>query len=160
MALQRLKTHPDDPDALFVLTLTDGMEGDFQALIEKRQLSALSLIRRAEKEATRLLAVRADAQDAYVALGAANYIIGCLPVYKRFLLWFGGVRGDRERGMEQLQTAAERGRYVRPMAKALLALASEREGRLDRARALFEELAREFPANPVFARELARARKD
>ena len=77
-----------------------------------------------------------------------------------FVCAHGAAGSMRDRGMEQLQTAAERGRYLRPMAKALLALASEREGRLDRARALFEELAREFPANPVFARELARARKD
>lgn len=159
MARERMKANPNDPDGLFVLTLADGMQGDFEALIEKRQLAALALIRRAEKEATRLLAVRADAQDAYVALGAANYIIGCLPVYKRVLLWFGGVRGDRQRGMAQLQVAAERGRYLRPLAEALLALAAEREGQLDRARTLFEDLAREFPANPIFARELALAQK-
>jgi hypothetical protein len=160
MARERLKANPDDPDGLFVLTLADGMEGDFDVLIEKRQLSGLALIRRAEKEAKRLLAARADAQDAYVALGAANYIIGCLPAYKRFLLWFGGVRGDRRRGMEQLQVAADRGHYLRPLAKALLALAAEREHQLDRGRALFADLAREFPANPIFARELARAQKD
>jgi len=159
MARERMKASPNDPDGLFVLTLADGMEGDFKALIEKRQLAGLALIRRAEKEATRLLAVRADAQDAYMALGAANYIIGCLPVYKQVLLWFGGVRGDRRRGMEQLQMAAEQGHYLRPLAKALLALAAEREGQLDRARTLFEELAREFPANPIFARELALAQK-
>lgn len=159
MALERVKTSPDDPDGLFVLTLADGMRGDFEVLIEKRQLSGLALIRRAEKEATRLLAVRADAQDAYVALGAANYIIGCLPAYKRFLLWFGGVRGDRRRGMDQLQVTADRGHYLRPLAKALLALAAEREGQRDRARTLFEDLAREFPANPIFARELALAQK-
>jgi hypothetical protein len=159
MVQERLKAVPNDPDALFVLTLADGMQGDFEALIEKRQLSGLTLIRRAEKEATRLLAVRADAQDAYVALGAANYIIGCLPTYKRFLLWFGGVRGDRQRGMDQLQVAAERGHYLRPLAQALLALAAEREDQIGRARALFEGLSREFPVNPVFARELALARK-
>lgn len=159
MARERMKANPNDPDGLFVLTLADGMQGDFEALIEKRQLAALALIRRAEKEATRLLAVRANAQDAYVALGAANYIIGCLPVYKRLLLWFGGIRGDRQRGMEQLQVAAERGHYLRPLAKALLALAAERENQLDRARTLFEDLAREFPANPIFARELALAQK-
>jgi hypothetical protein len=101
--------------------------------------------------------VRADAQDAYVALGAANYIIGCLPGYKRFLLWFGGVRGDRQRGMDQLQVAAEKGHYLRPYAQALLALAAEREGRFDLARTLFRDLSREFPANPVFASELALA---
>ena len=159
MAAARVEANRDDADGLFVLTLTDGMRGDFEALIEKRQLSALSYIRRAENEATRLLAVRADAQDAYVALGSANYIIGCQPGYKRFFLWFGGVRGDRQRGMEQLQITAERGHYLKPLAKALLALASEREGQLDRARALFEDLAGEFPENPVFAREAALARE-
>jgi tetratricopeptide (TPR) repeat protein len=157
MARKRLESNPADPDGLFALTLADGMQGDFEAVIEKRQLSALGSIRRAEQEAKRLLAVRADAQDAYVALGAANYIIGCLPAYKRFFLWFGGVRGDRQRGMEQLQMAAERGHYLRPLAKAFLALAAEREGQFDRALALFQDLAREFPANPVFAREAALA---
>jgi hypothetical protein len=157
LALERMKSSPEDPDALFVLTIADGMQGDFEALIGKHQLAALSLIRGAEKKATRLLAVRADAQDAYVALGAANYIIGCLPAYKKFLLWFGGVRGDRQRGMDQLQVAAERGHYLRPFAMALLALAAEREGRFDLALRLFGDLSREFPVNAVFASELALA---
>jgi tetratricopeptide (TPR) repeat protein len=157
MALERMKSSPEDPDALFVLTLADGMQGDFEALIGKHQLAALSLIRGAEKKATRLLAVRAETQDAYVALGAANYIIGCLPIYKRVLLWFGAVRGDRQRGMDQLQVAAERGHYLRPFAMALLALAAEREGRFDLALTLFDDLSREFPANTVFASERALA---
>jgi len=152
-----LKPNPKDPDGLFVLTLADGMQGDFEAIIEKRQLAALSSIKRAEKTATLLLEVRPDLQDASLALGAANYIIGSLPGYKRFFLWFGGVSGDRERGMQQLQIAADKGRYLRSYAKALLALALEREGRFDRASALFAELAREFPANPTFSRELALA---
>jgi tetratricopeptide (TPR) repeat protein len=152
-----LKANPKDPDGLFVLTLANGMQGDFEAIIEKRQLAALSSIKRAEKTATLLLEVRPDLQDASLALGAANYIIGSLPGYKRFFLWFGGVSGDRERGMRQLQMAADQGRYLRAYAKALLALALEREGRFDRASALFAELAREFPANPSFTRELALA---
>jgi tetratricopeptide (TPR) repeat protein len=159
MAGKRLKSNPDDPDALFALTMADGMQGDFEAVIEKSQLSALGSIRRAEAEARRLLAVRADAQDAYVALGAANYIIGSLPSYKRFFLWFGGVRGDRLRGMEQLQTAADRGHYLAPLAKAFLALAAEREGQFARASTLFDELAREFPENPLFAREASLAKQ-
>jgi hypothetical protein len=159
MARRGVESNPGDPDGLFVLTLADGMQGDFEAVIEKRQLSALGFIRRAEQEAEQLLAIRADAQDAYVALGSADYIIGCLPAYKRFFLWFGGVHGDRRRGMERLQKAAEQGHYLRPLAKAFLALAAERENQFDRARALFEDLAREFPGNAVFAREAALAHK-
>jgi hypothetical protein len=159
MAGERLKATPEDPDGLFVLTLADGMQADFEAVIEKHQLASLSFIRSAEKAAARLLAVRPDARDAYVALGMANYIIGCQPAYKRVLLWFRGVHGDRQRGMEQLQMTAEGGHYLRPLAKALLALAAEREGQFDRARLLFEDLAREFPANPLFARELALAQE-
>ncbi len=158
MARERMQANADDPDGLFVLTLADGMQGDFEALIEKHQLSALSLIRRAEKEAARLLSVRSDALDAYLALGAANYIIGCMPGYKRFLLWFGGVRGDRQRGMDQLRLTAERGHYLQPLAKLMLALAAEREHQGALALRLFEELSRQFPANPVFVRELALAR--
>ena len=155
MAEQELRSDPRDVGGLLVLALTDGMESDYLALIEKRQLASLSLIRRAEREAVRLLAVDPSAQDAYVALGMSNYIVGCLSGYKRAVLWLGGIHGDRARGIEQMQLAAEHGSYLQPFAKIVLALAFQREQQPDRARLLLAELAAEFPANPLFARELA-----
>ena len=155
MANARLKADPRDREGLLVLTMTDGMEADYDALIVKKQMAALGLTKQADAEALRLLAVDPNAEDAYMALGAANYIIGCLPGYKRAFLWFGGVHGDRQRGMDQLQRTAEHGHYLKPFAKAWLALACEREHQQDRARQLLAELAAEFPANPLFARELA-----
>lgn len=154
MAEARLAKIPQNPGALLTLALTDGMMGDHEALIKKRQLQSLSFIRRAENEAKALLRVEPENGDAYVALGAANYIIGCMPAYKRFILWFGGVHGDRQVGMEQLQIAATRGHYLKYLAKTMLALAAERERQLDLARTLFTELNREFPSNPVFEHEL------
>jgi hypothetical protein len=118
-------------------------------------LESLSFFRRAENEANALLRLEPDNGDAYVALGAANYIIGCLPGYKRFVLWYGGIHGDRLAGVEQLQVAATRGHYLQPLAKTMLALAAEREHDFDRARRLFADLNREFPAHPVFAHEPA-----
>ena len=90
-----------------------------------------------------------------MALGMSNYIIGSMPAYKKAFLWFGGVHGDKQHGMELMQIAANDGHYLRPFAKVLLALACEREHQNDRARVLLAELAAEFPANPRFARELA-----
>jgi hypothetical protein len=155
MAKRILKVNPRDTQGLLVLTLTDGMEADYDALIEKKQLASLGLIRQAEAEANNLLALNPAEKDAYVALGAGNYIIGCLPGYKRAFLWFGGIHGDRQRGMQQMESAASQGHYLRPFAKILLALAFEREHQPDRARLLLSELTAQFPSNPLFAHELA-----
>ena len=155
MAKQWLKTNPNDPHGLLVLTLTDGMESDYDGIIEKKQLAALGLMRQAEREANALLAIDPNDQDAYVALGASNYVIGCMPGFKRAFLWFGGVHGDRMKGMQEMQLAADHGHYLQPFAKILLALACEREHQMDRARKLLTELAAEFPANPLYAHEIA-----
>lgn len=154
MAREQLKLNPRDPRALLALTLADGMESDYDALIIKKQMAGLGLMRQAESEASKLLEIDPTAQDAYVALGASNYVIGCMPNYKRAFLWFGGIHGDRARGMQQMQVAADHGHYLAPFAKILLALACEREHEFDRARQLLSDLASEFPANPLFAREL------
>jgi hypothetical protein len=155
MAEGLLKSNPRDPHGLLVLTMTDGMESDYDALIEKKQLAGLSMMRRAESEANTLLAIDPTAQDAYLALGASNYVIGSLPAYKRFFLKMGGMHGDKQRGIQQMQQAADHGHYLKPFAKILLALGYEREHQVDRARVLLAELTAQFPENPLFAHELA-----
>jgi hypothetical protein len=155
LARRRLRESPKDAEALFVLTITTGMRSNYTALIEKQSLKSLKLIREAEGYANKLLAVQPDALDAYLSLGATNYIIGCLPGYKRFFLWFGGIHGDRGEGMRQLEIAANGGHYLRPYAKIFLALAALREKQPELARAQLEALVAEFPQNSLFQRELA-----
>ena len=156
LARARLKSNPHDADALFALTIATGMQADYASLIERRQMESLRLTREADKVAKDLLAVAPGAADAYVALGAANYITGCLPGYKRFVIRFGGFHGDRALGMKQLGLAAANGHYLRPFAKLTLALAAMREKQWGLARTQLEQLTAEFPANPKFARELAK----
>ena len=158
LARARLKSDPKNADALFALTISTGMLADYSSLIEKRQIESLRLTREADTVAKNLLAVAPSAADAYVALGAANYILGCLPAYKRFLIRFGGFHGDRAVGMQQLGLTAAGGHYLRPYAKLTLGLAAMREKQWDLARKQFEELTAEFPANVKFARELAKLR--
>jgi hypothetical protein len=159
LANDRLHTDSRDAEALLVLALADGMESDYDALIEKKQLASLELMKQADGEAARALALDPNLQDAYVSLGVASYIIGCLPSYKRAVLWFGGIHGDRARGIALMQNAVDHGHYLRPFARIMLALADEREHRYDLAQALLADLAREFPDNPHFAQELDIARK-
>lgn len=156
LARKRLASDPSNPDALFAQTLSAGMRADNASLLEKRQIESLGLLREADRSAKALLAVAPDAGDAYLAIGAANYIIGCLPGYKRAILRMGGVHGDRVAGMQQLAQAASSGHYLRPYAKLMLALAELREKNPAIAREQLAALAAEFPGNPLFAHELAK----
>jgi hypothetical protein len=154
-AKKLLKSNPKDIHGLLALTIADGMESDYDAIIIKKQLPGLSMMRQAEADAKTLLAIDPNEQDANVALGMSNYVIGSLPSYKRAFLWFGGLHGDKQRGMDQMGSAAEHGHYLQPFAKVMLALAYEREHKPKQARELLSELAVQFPRNSVFARELA-----
>jgi hypothetical protein len=156
LAQQRLRTNPDDTNALFAMTISLGMEADYASLIDKHQLDSLKMIREADKYAKKLLAAAPDAADAYLGLGAANYIIGSLPGIKRFLLGFAGIHGDTKVGIQQLTIAADHGHYLRPFAKILLALAALREEKPELARTQLKELVAEFPENTLFASELAK----
>ena len=157
LSRRRMKDNPKDPEGLFGLTLADGMESDADAILEKKHIDALKRMKEANEFAKELLAQQPDANDAYVALGAANYIIGSLNPGYRFALWFGGIHGDKKLGMQQLGKTAEHGRYLQPFAKILLALAARREKQNQLAQRLLHELSQEFPSNQLFAAEYAKA---
>lgn len=157
LANRRLKENPKDQEALFALTLAAGMESDADMILRKERLEALKLLKQANEYAKVLLAQRPDANDAYVALGSANYIIGSLSGGMRFMLSFGGIHGDKKLGMQQLAKSADSGLYLRPFAKIMLALAARREKQDALGQKLLKELSEEFSASPLFAAEYAKS---
>ena len=157
LASGRLSKEPRDPEALYALTLSAGMESDADMILRKHNLEALKRLKEANAHAKLLLAERPDAKDAYLALGTANYIIGSLSVGFRAMLWFGGVHGDKKLGMQQLGEVAKEGRYLVPLAKVMLALAARREKQKTLAQKLLRELSDEFPESPLYPVEYAKA---
>jgi hypothetical protein len=157
LAKHRLAKNARDPEGLFALTLAAGMESNADMILKKQNLEALKRLKEANAYAKQLLAQRPDANDAYVAMGSANYIIGSLSVGFRAMLWFGGIHGDKKLGMEQLGKTVENGRYLQPFAKIMLALAARREKQNALAQKLLRELSEEFPESPLFAAEYAKA---
>jgi tetratricopeptide (TPR) repeat protein len=156
LAQLQLKSNPDDPNALFAMALSAGMQADYASPIDKQQLDSLKKIREADAYAKKLLVIAPDAADAYLGLGTANYVIGSLSGLKKFFLGFAGIHGDKNVGIQQLEIAADHGRYLRPFAKILLAMAALREKKPEVARAQLSELVTEFPENPLFASELTK----
>jgi hypothetical protein len=156
LAEAKRRKNPKDPEALFALTLASGMESDADSILFKKQLDGLKRMKEANEFAKRLLAERPDVYDAWVAPGSANYIIGSLSVGFRMMLWFGGIHGDKKLGMELVGRTAEKGRYLEPFAKILLALAARREKQNALAEKLLKSLTEEYPESPLFAAEYAK----
>jgi hypothetical protein len=156
LSAARLAQDKHDAAALFALTLAAGMESNADSILEKKHVDGLKRMKEANEHAKLLLAERPDANDAWVAPGSANYIIGCLSGGVRMVLWFGGIHGDKKLGMELVAKTAEKGRYLEPFAKVLLALAARREKQDPLAKKLLHELTEEFPESPLFAAEYAK----
>jgi tetratricopeptide (TPR) repeat protein len=156
LAHRRLAEDPRDADALFALALASGLEADYLSLIEDRNVAALSPTKHASEWAEKLLRVDPDYADAYLATGLSKYIIGSTPAPIRWILRVGGFSGDKKQGIRELELTAERGRFLAPFARLLLAVAYLRQGESARARAMLERLRDEFPENPLYAREVAR----
>jgi len=159
LAKARLGHDPHDRDALLAMTLAAGLRSDFAALIEKRNLASLHYTKEATAWANQLLAADPTCYDAHLASGVSRYIIGSMSAPVRWILRVGGVQGDKQGGIAELQTTAEHGKLLAPFARILLAIAYVRDKNTTQARETLLGLQQEFPGNPLFGKELARLDK-
>jgi hypothetical protein len=155
-ARAQLAKDPKNRDALFALTLTNGLEADYAALIEKRNMASLHYTKESTVWGQQTLAVDPDCYDAHIAGGISKYIIGSMAAPVRWLVRLGGVSGDKKAGIQELRLVADHGHYLAPFANILLAIAYVRDNDKPRARELLASLQVQFPANPLFAEEIAR----
>jgi len=156
IADRTLATSPNDSSALFAKIMVNGLRSDYAALVEKRNLAALSSAKDARNLAEQLLSRDPSYYDAYLAVGIENYLLGLNPAPVRWLLRLAGSQTDKDEGIAKLRLTAERGRYLAPYARLLLAVAALRDHNRQQARELLSGLAEEFPQNELYRRELGR----
>jgi len=156
LADAELRAHPDDPNALFASVLRLGLHSDYLALIEKRNFAALSEVKQSRALAGQLLGRYPEYYDAYIAQGIENYLLSLKAAPVRWILHATGAETDRRTGVEKLRITAEKGHYLRPYARLLLALADLRAHEPEQAREKLEWLAHEFPQNKLYRKELAK----
>ena len=154
LADKALAQNPNDPNALFASVLMLGLQGDYAALIEKRDLAGLGYLKDGRVMADRLLRVDPNCYDAYIAVGVENYLLSLKPAPVRWFLRFGGAQTDKDTGLKNLQLTAQKGHYLLPYARLLLAVAALRDQDRGKARTLLAGLVQEFPLNHLYAREL------
>jgi hypothetical protein len=150
-----LSGSPQDANALFAKVLVNGLRGDYAAMIEKRNLAGMGYMKAGRLLAQKLLALDPSYYDAYLAVGVENYLLSVNSAPVRWLLRLGGAETNRENGIAKLRLTAEKGHYLAPYARLLLAVAALRDRDRDGARRLLSGLADEFPQNQLYRKELA-----
>ena len=158
LADRALARAPGDENALFATILRRGLHADYLALVERSYLAALREVKAGRVLAEKLIAANPKLYDVHLAVGVENYLLSLKPAPVRWFLRLGGAQIDRETGLARLRITAEKGRYLKPYARLLLAVAALRDKDRVRARELMAGLASEFPHNRLYAEELARLR--
>jgi hypothetical protein len=108
--------------------------------------------------AEKLIAIDPEYNDAYLAFGIENYVLGLRSAPSRWVLRLTGAQTNKEKGIQNLRITAEKGRYLAPYARLLLAIACLRDQDRNTAKKLLADLVRDFPQNRRYQSELARLR--
>jgi tetratricopeptide (TPR) repeat protein len=136
--------------------LYEGFVYALQARLEALRDQALATARAAKKMRNlSLTALKLDPTlyDADLGVGIYNYFEATLPGYVkmlRFLILLPG--GNRELGLQQLQTAADKGEITKGEAQFHLAKNFSRNNERQYAKSLeiFQTMTREYPDNPLW----------
>lgn len=153
LASKALAANPGDANAQFAKVFTMGLRSDYAALIERRDLAAISYTKQSRALAEQLLREKPDAYDAYLAVGIENYLSGIKPAPVRWLLQIGGVQTDKAAGLRDLELTAAHGDLLAPFARLLLAVAALRDKDTTKACNLLGELSNHYPQNNLYQKE-------
>jgi len=72
------------------------------------------------------------------------------------LLGITGAATDRAEGVRLLKLTASKGHYLAPFARMMLSVAALRDGHPKEARTILTALAKQYPDNSLYERQLAR----
>jgi hypothetical protein len=156
VAAAKLKESPSDPDAMLAETMSLGLHANYDAMIDRHHLAALSEVKESRERAQKLLTIHPDVYDAYIAQGIENYLLSQKNVALRWFLRLGGAQTSREVGLEKCAITAEKGHYFKPYAQLLLAIADLRDNNRNGAKQKLTWLSKEYPGNHLYRDELER----
>ena len=151
-----LKIDPNDTQALFAMCIAQGVTTDYMAFVEKKQFSSLSPAKRSNGYAQQLLKLDPKFYDAYLTAGISEYMIGSLPFFIKWFIHFDNVDGSKATGVDRLRLVAREGHYFKPFSKIMLSIIGLRDKRPQEAQQWSTELARDYPENRLFRKELAK----
>ncbi len=151
----RLAKNANDTAALQGRGIAYGLRANYNFLVRKAWRDALHDATEARKDCNRVTELDANNYDARLIQGVHDYVVGSLPWSWRMLGFLIGFHGDKEAGLETIETVAKRGNQNKVDAEVLLCALYRREGDPKKALPLLEDLERRFPRNHLLLFEQA-----
>jgi hypothetical protein len=156
LANAALGRNSKDANAFYCKAVTSGMQADWASLIDRHEYGAYKFSELASKYAKQALALNPTLYDANLAVGIENYMLSLKPAPIRWILGMAGAGTNKAEGVRLLKLTAEQGHYLAPFARLMLAVGELRDGRTQQGRTILIGLAREFPQNTLYQRQIAR----
>jgi tetratricopeptide (TPR) repeat protein len=150
---KRLKTNPNDIDALYSRGVTEGLRSTYLTIDEHSFWSALHNALEARTDHENVLRRNKDFTDAKTVVGAHEYVVGSLNTPTKVMAGVVGIRGNKEKGLHMLAEAGQAGGESSTDAKVTLALFLRREERYQEANDVVKTLTQYYPHNFLFALE-------
>jgi tetratricopeptide (TPR) repeat protein len=160
LAQSRLGDNQDDPVALDAIGVSYALRANYNFLVRKAWTDALHDATDARKAHKRLTDLQPDNVDARLIPALYDYITGSLPIGYRILGFLAGYHGDRNRGIDALQSVAQDGKSNRLDAEIMLAAIYRRERRAQDAVPLLDDLIQRFPRNFLLRFEIVQMYSD
>jgi tetratricopeptide (TPR) repeat protein len=156
IAEARLEENENDIDARFYLGGAYGSLGRYYAMT-KSYLNAYWYGKKGKNYLEEVVEMDSTYYDAYLGLGIYHYLADVLPRFIKILSFVLGVEGDKEKGIREIELAAEKGVYTKTEAMFFLgAIYTYRERKYEKAIHIFNELLENYPHNPGVLLSLGR----
>jgi hypothetical protein len=154
-ALALVSRNKDDPDALFYLGSYYGVMAGYEASVARKFFGAMRNGSRCVDAHKKVLKLNPDYYDAYLSVGMYDYIVGSLPFTYKTIAAIAGVRGNKERGIERLQTMIEKNSDSADDARVLLLAVFQNEKRYEDSLLILEHLSVKYPRSYLVRLEKA-----
>ena len=152
-ANRRLRENPEDGEALYGMGVAHMLKAFFTFRIRKNALEGLNHARKAQRFCRRSVKIDPYFYDAYLVTGLYDYALGSLPGFAKFLLFFKGMKGNKQMGLVEVQAAASHGKRNLTASRIILAILLGRERQWETVREIVAGLESRYPRNhylPLF----------
>ena len=160
LADQRLKTNPQDKNALFAKGFAKGLHAAFITLADHSFFAAARQGLSARNDSEAVLKIDPDFADADMAIGIQQFAVASLPGFVRVVVGIAGVGGNKQKGLNLLKISAQKGIITSVESRTTLSLFLRHDGRYPEALSVQHGLAEDYPHDYLFRLEEANLTKD